>query len=120
MDVRKGRFSLLVSGSALASLLLTGCAKPILDCTAFGKEFDRLQGAAATAAAAIANRGVCHTQVEADRRSQCPEYYVWLTAAKTFAAFVASEKAGCVQDPDKQNARLDFIDLQKPDAFPVK
>lgn len=105
---------------AVAALLVSGCSNSKPDCTSFGKEFDRLQAATAASAALIANRGVCHTQVEAERQAQCPDYYKWLQAAKTFSGFVAIEKKGCVSDADRAQARADFADLQKPDAFPVK
>jgi hypothetical protein len=114
------RVLLFASVLAATSLLVSGCAKTKLDCTAFGKEFDQLQAATAAAAATIVDRGVCHSQIEADRRAQCPEYYVWLTAAKNFSAFAAVEKAGCVTDAGRAKARQDFLDLQKPDSFPIK
>jgi hypothetical protein len=111
---------LFTSVVAVASLFLSGCAKAKLDCTAFNKTFDQLQAATLANGALIINRGVCHSQIVAERKAQCPEYYAWLTTAKNFSAFVASETAGCVADSDKANARQDFLDLQKPDAFPVK
>jgi len=105
---------------AVAALLISGCSKAKIDCTSFGKQFDRLQSATAAAAAAIVNRGVCHSQAEATRRAQCPEYYTWQVAAKRFAQFVADGKIGCISDSDKAAARADVSDLSKPDAFPVK
>lgn len=104
----------------LASLLISGCSNAKPDCTSFGKEFDRLQAATNASAALIVNRGVCHTQVEAERRAQCPEYYTWLTAAKTFSAFAAVAKTGCMSDQGRAQARQDFSDLARSDAFPVK
>jgi hypothetical protein len=101
-------------------VLLFASVLAVTDCTAFGKEFDQLQVATAVAAATIVDRGVCHSQIEADRRAQCPEYFGWLTSAKNFSAFVAVEKADCVTDAGRAKARQDFLDLQKPDAFPVK
>lgn len=105
---------------AITTLLIVGCSTPKLNCTAFGKEFDKLQAATQSAAALIVDRGVCHSQVEADRRAQCPDYYTWLKAAKTFSGFVAIEKAGCMSEAGRIQARQDFADLQKSDAFPVK
>lgn len=105
---------------AVSVLLISGCSKAKVDCTSFGKQFDQLQAATAVAAAAIANRGVCHSQVEGTRRAECPEYYTWQTTAKRFAQFVADEKAGCISDSDKASARADLADLSRPDAFPVK
>lgn len=105
---------------AVATLLVSGCSNSKPDCTSFGKEFDRLQAATAAAAARIVDRGVCHTQVAAERHAQCPDYYIWLQAAKTFSGFVAIDKQGCVSAADKAQARADFADLQKSDAFPVK
>ncbi len=119
MRSRLPKFLLLTSSLAVAALLISGCSHPE-DCTSFGRQFDQLQAATAADAALIVNRGVCHTQIEADRRLQCPDYYTWLAAAKTFSAFVASEKSSCVSDAGRANARLDFADLQKPDAFPAK
>lgn len=111
-----------LSGLALLAatgLLLGGCSNAKPDCTAFNKEFDRLQAATTASAALIVGRGVCHSQVEAERRAQCPDYYTWLTAAKTFSALVAVEKSGCMTDSGRAQARADFADLAKPDAFPV-
>ena len=111
---------IVTSVLAAATVLISGCSKAKLDCTAFGQEFDRLQAATAASAALIADRGVCHTQVEAERRAQCPDYYTWLKAAKTFSGFVAVEKSGCMTQAGRIQARQDFADLAKPDAFPVK
>lgn len=115
-----GRPVLLVAALAVTSLLIGGCSKAKFDCTSFGKEFDRLQVETASSAALIVDRGVCHSQVEAERKSQCPGYYTWLTSAKTFAGFVAVDKSGCLTDAGRAAARQDFADLQRPDAFPVK
>ncbi len=104
----------------VAVLLISGCSKAKIDCTSFGKQFDQLQATTAVSAAAIVNRGVCHSQVEGIRRAECPEYYTWEAAAKRFAQFVADEKTSCVSDSDKAAARADLLDLAKPDAFPVK
>lgn len=120
MSDRSRKVFLLNAWIAVTSIVISGCAPAALDCTSFGKQFDQLQAATAADAALIVNRGVCHTQIEADRRAQCPEYYTWLATAKTFSAFVASEKSGCVTDVGRANARQDFADLERPDAFPVK
>ena len=114
------KLSLAFAGVALTSLVLGACGKATLDCTSFGRQFDQLRAATATKAALIVNRGVCHTQITADRKAQCPDYYTWLATAKTFSAFVASEKSGCVDDAGRANARQDFLDLGRPDAFPSK
>lgn len=116
----RGRLVLFTTALAMTSLLVSSCAKAKPDCIAFGRDFDRLQAATAASAALIVDRGVCHSQVDAERKAQCPEYYTWLTAAKTFSAFAAIEKAGCMTDAGRAKARQDFVDLQKPDAFPVK
>lgn len=105
---------------AVSALLISGCSKAKIDCTSFGKQFDQLQTVTAVAAAAIVNRGVCHSQAEGTRRVECPEYYTWQTAAKRFVQFVIDGKAGCISDSDKASARADLSDLSRPDAFPVK
>ena len=120
MHSRGRKLFLAIAGVALTAIVLSACGKATLDCTSFGKQFDQLQAATASNASLIVNRGVCHTQITADRKAQCPEYYTWLTAAKTFSAFVASEKSGCVADAGRANARQDFLDLERPDAFPTK
>lgn len=115
-----GKCLLFATSIAVTSLLVSSCAGTKIDCSAFNRTFDQLQGATATAAAAIVNRGVCHSQIEAERRAQCPGYYVWLANAKTFASVVAIEKSGCISDAGRTKARQDFIDLEKSDAFPAK
>jgi hypothetical protein len=111
---------LFATSIAAVSLLVSSCAGTKINCSAFNRTFDQLQGATATTAAAIVNRGVCHSQIEAERRAQCPGYYVWLANAKTFASVVAVEKSGCMSDAGRTKARQDFIDLEKSDAFPAK
>jgi hypothetical protein len=111
---------LFATSIAATSLLVSSCAGTKINCSAFNRTFDQLQAATATAAAAIVNRGVCHSQIDAERRAQCPEYYVWLANAKTFASVVAVEKSGCMSDAGRAKARQDFIDLEKSDAFPAK
>lgn len=120
MRDRSHKVLLLTAAVGVALLVVSGCTQAKLDCTSFGKQFDQLQAATAADAALIVNRGVCHTQIEADRKTQCPDYYTWLATAKTFSALVASEKSGCVTDAGRANARQDFVDLERPDAFPVK
>lgn len=106
---------------ALLSLLalLTACSSQSEpDCTAFNKTFDDLQVKQAQSAAAIANRGICHTRVESERRAKCPEYYQWIAAATNFANFVATDKSGCTDDSDRKNALADLAELAKEGAFP--
>ena len=120
MDSSGRKLFLTFAVVALTSLVLSSCGKAAVDCTAFGRQFDQLQAATASHAALIVNRGVCHNQITADRKAQCPDYYSWLATAKTFSAFAATGKSGCISDAGRANARQDFLDLQRPDAFPTK